>query len=109
MRRLPKKIKIGPYTFPVVRVNKSELPDDELAHIDVNSIRIPIAKRIPREKVREIILHETLHGIHYLSGRYDDTPRSDEQWIDATVPMLLQVLRDNPELIAYLIDVKGKK
>lgn len=100
--KLPRTIKVGPYEYMVRLVSGDEIPD-RLGDANQDLHEIQIVKHLRTEKKREIILHEVLHTIHGLTGRWDDAPRTDEEWIDATVHGLLGVLRDNPKLVEYLV------
>lgn len=100
--KLPRTIKVGPYEYMVKLVKGEDIPD-RLGDANQDLHEIQIVRSLRTEKKREIILHEVLHTIHGLTGRWDDTPRTDEEWIDATVHGLLGVLRDNPKFVEYLV------
>lgn len=105
-RKLPKEIKIGPLVYKVKRVAQTELPEDENAHISPDTLEILIRKRAKYNNVAAWLVHELFHGCHNNSGKYDDTLRTDEQWIESTTLSWLQILRDNSKLIEYLTDFK---
>jgi hypothetical protein len=93
--------------YKVKRVASKELPG-KLGKHDSNTFEIVLRKSLRRDKSRECLLHEILHACHYAKGA--DTQRTDEEWIEATVHTLLEVLTDNPEVVEYLTTRKlGEK
>lgn len=55
--------------------------------------------------VKETLLHEVLHTITEYTGVDDDLGADDEEKVvNRLAPVLLDVLRRNPKLVAYLTD-----
>lgn len=101
---IPTQIKIGPHVYAVVLKAKSQMPREagELldGQCDFDRLQILLRVGLCRSKKKEYLLHEILHACTYpsLNGKTMD----DETFVDSTAPVLLQVLQDNPELVAYL-------
>ena len=57
---------------------------------------------------REIILHELLHALWALNGFHEigRLARHEEQVVTALAPQLLTLLRENPNLVDYLVDAQ---
>lgn len=102
--RLPRTVKVGPHTYQILRAPVLALPDS-LGDSDFDLLRVRIRKNLTVSKTREILIHELLHLCTYPSftGAYETDPKLDaEEFVNAVAPTLLQVLRDNPDLLAYL-------
>jgi hypothetical protein len=106
--KLPTEIKVGPLIYKVVRVAPDALDGDN-GDIDVNEGKIRLRKRLRLDKLKVYLLHEILHACHLHAGKYDNTPRTDEDWIDATIAPLLSVIIDNPKLIEFFQTIPEKK
>lgn len=106
--KLPTVIKVGPLQYKVLRVPQEDIPEDN-ACIDPNEGVLKIRKRARTDNVKMWVLHELLHACHLHAGKYDNTPRPDEEWIDATTPTLLQIIIDNPKLIEFFQSVPPKR
>jgi len=67
---------------------------------DFNTVTISVQERLRKSKAQEVLLHECLHAASYPT--LNDQTVSDEKFVDGLTPTLLQVLKDNPELLEYL-------
>jgi len=82
----------------------------ECGHLDILGLCDSDAQKIVLEslqgpdKLRETFLHEHLHAMVNLAGLRDVlTEDKDEDVIKRLTPILLQFLRDNPAVYAFLI------
>ena len=100
--RMPLSIKVGPHVYQVLRKTAKELPD-ALGICNFNSLEIWIRCRLRGSKAKEILLHEILHATTHPSFNGEEKT-DDESLVNAVAPVLLQVLQDNPELVAYLTE-----
>lgn len=98
---LPKTLRIGHETYRIVNDPKACEAED------ANGITVPDERTItirgdrPTDKVREALLHETLHGC--LDASVAGLPvKTEERIVNAITGPLLVALRDNPELVAFL-------
>lgn len=98
----PSAVRIIGKSWSVTYAESSDLPD-EFGHCDRFRQAIKVDKDAHDEQQRDTLLHEVLHALdHEL-----DTKLSERQ-IRLTATGLLCVLRENPRLLAYLIDgLKG--
>ncbi len=70
-----------------------------------NHVRLQIIIRpgMAPDVEAEIVLHEVLHAINDVTGLKMRLDADDEEdAVNSTAPLLLDVLRRNPELVAYL-------
>lgn len=95
---MPKTIKVGPHVYTVLR---KPIPGG-LGNCEFDSLQIWIKPRLRRSKAREILLHEVLHATTHPSMN-GNKKYTDEEIVNAVAPVLLEVLRDNPGLLEYLV------
>lgn len=99
-----KKIRIGGVDFEV-RVNPElSISGGLCGRICVNISRIEIEPSMSEQAQAQSILHEVLHGITRTSSLNNVFQNDDdeERLIDGFAHGLLQVIRDNPDLIAEI-------
>lgn len=104
--RLPDAIAVGPYSYRVTLKSAREMVrngEQLLGTCDSDAFEIGIVKSLRKAKKREVLMHEVLHACHYLAGRNPEDKMTGEQFVEATVHALLQILRENPDLVYYLI------
>lgn len=83
-------------------VNVNGLSDHTELTIDLSPFMAPGLRK-------EILLHEVAHCVHAAVGlgldlNDEKVPVTEEQVVTRTAPVWLQVLRDNPKLLAYLTE-----
>lgn len=100
--KIPRTVKVGPHTYTILLRAKSQMPDGEetAGHCDPSSLQISIQARMKRSKTQEILFHELGHACTY--PELWDTTATDEVFVTATAPRMLQVIQDNPSLVEYL-------
>jgi hypothetical protein len=106
----PESVKVGPYRYKVVvdaaRIKELEKESDtELYGITTHGhLEIALHPDVADTVLRETLLHETLHAVFYNIGLSDRlTDKTEEHMIRALSPALFALLRDNPDLVAYLV------
>lgn len=104
---LPQTIQIGPLAFQVTdeRAAHNQGVVDDL-HDTYGRIRYAKGEIIldpdqTDQHKRLALLHEVLHGCWHIGDR---SHKNDEKAIRALTGPLLDVLRRNPELVAYLTE-----
>lgn len=97
---MPKTVKVGPHTYSVLRLSKSQMNGD-LGGCDTNTLQLSVQQRLKKSKAKEILVHEMLHACTHPSFLGDDK-FTDEDFVTAVAPVLLQVIQDNPDLLLYL-------
>lgn len=98
----PERIKVGPYHW-TVKYNR--LMPMIYGNSDLPTLTIRLDPYLPPDQLKETLLHEIFHACMFVGTGGQSTeglPYMDDQLIEATVPTLLQVMRDNPELVKWL-------
>jgi hypothetical protein len=101
--KLPKTVYVGPYDYNV-KLTKS-LGDSLYGETDNTNSEILVHPEQSKSSRRDTFLHEVLHAIFHTSGASKALGwdmKTEEQLIRLINPWLVQVLQDNPDLIAYL-------
>lgn len=97
---MPKTIKVGAHTYAVLRKPASQMGDD-LGGCECNLLQITVKQRLKKSKAKEILVHELLHACTHPSFLGNEK-MTDEDFVTAVAPVLLQVIQENPDLLAYL-------
>jgi hypothetical protein len=103
---LPAKIQIGPLSFSVTddKVEHNQAVVDDLdatyGRIQYAQGKIVLDPDQNEGHRRYVLLHEVLHGCWHIGDR---SHKNDEKAIRALTGPLLDVLRRNPDLVAYLM------
>ena len=94
------EIRIGPIDYKVVKV-KELASADGLLHgdIDFGRCRIRVDAGDDPQRQYQTMWHEALHGILHGAGIRGD---HNEQQIEALTHGIIQLLRDNPDLLDLL-------
>lgn len=98
--KLPSSITVGAYTYEVgVRETA-----DEGSVVNESQI-ITVAPNRGPDATADSLLHECLHALFYISGTRAAGigTKTEEQLVTALSPLLLQLLRDNPKLVDFLV------
>lgn len=105
---LPTSLRVGPYE---IEVRCSEAAIDHASaksevYCDGASLTrkgwIAVRPSITESAKREVLLHEVMHAVWFVAGRRTDKI-DDEAAVSILAPTLLDTLRRNPELTAYLM------
>ena len=97
----PTSVRVGPLDFEVVVVNGDEL-EDHFGDMHPDSLRIRLMEGIAPGLERETLMHELMHAAYYASGLREYETEHEEREVTALALALLAMLRNNPELVAYL-------
>jgi hypothetical protein len=99
--RLPRTVYLGAADYDMREKKRLDLLGETLNHdtrIHIKADQSPPCKR-------DTVLHEVLHAIVFLSGySHDMTTEGEEALVRTLTPWLLAALRDNPDLVTYLLD-----
>lgn len=101
----PKVVYVGPYDY-TVRFTKS-LGASLYGETDNTNSELLVHPKQSPSNLRDTLLHEALHAIFHVSGASKALSwdmATEEQLIRLLNPWLVQLVQDNPELIAYLIE-----
>lgn len=103
---LPTTVKIGPHFVPV-RVGPST--SENFGEYVYDPATIVIREGMSATITAEVLLHEILHSLwdgaqmRRLCEGAEDSALLEETLITVLSPLLLQVLRDNPEVVKVLL------
>lgn len=101
MTKAPASIKIGGQFYSVEEAK--ELRNDKgeplFGDCDEDILQIRYEKGMRRGKRQEIILHEVLHLVMSDLGLEKE---AEEKLVTISSKSLLQILRDNPQLVSFL-------
>jgi hypothetical protein len=93
---------VGAHEYTVERNPPSKMVatdgDRILGDQNPDLLRVRVRKGMRRSKQQEVLIHELLHCCSYPAYQNGD----DEGFVDAIAPQLLQVLQENPDLVAFL-------
>jgi len=100
---LPPVIYLGPYDFVVRQKKKYDL----LGELDKENETIIVRTTQGPANLRDTVLHEVLHAILYVAGDSDVhglAHEDEERLVRIVTPWLLAFMRDNPHVLAYLLE-----
>lgn len=106
---MPDTVAIGPYTFTLTSAGDAWTanPKAETAsmygHTDMEHTQILLHPNCAPTLGRTIVVHEVLHAVAFTAGHSDQRKRTEEDWVLMVAPLLLDTLRRNPALTAYLL------
>ena len=97
--KLPASIRVGAHDYTVCAVDGKAFDVAANGDCDHDEVMIRIRKRMRRTKTQEILLHEVLHACLYPLDL-----KNEERFVEKMAPELLQVLKNNPNLVRYLVE-----
>jgi hypothetical protein len=98
---LPDTLRVGPYDVSLER-SSEPLIDGNLGDFDLARLAIRVAEGLPAQQEHLILWHEAFHGVFYNAG----VREHDEGLIDIISAGIVQILRDNPWMVAPVQSVK---
>ena len=101
----PRRIKVGAFDYTVEH-NPQALEDvGGDAALWNAQLRIAVNKDQAPGYLRDSLLHELLHACYQQSGLYDPEKKEyEERVVSHMTPRILDVLRANPRLVAWLTE-----
>lgn len=100
---------VGPFTYTIHadanRMNQKcrDRDDDLRGHVDLMALTIDLDPTFAPATIAESLLHEVLHTITHVTGIDGDLDDDrEEALVNRLSPALLDTLRRNPTLVAYL-------
>ena len=97
----PARLRIGAQWWQVRRA-KLDGDRQKYGETDERRLRITLAPWVGPGQARDTLLHEVLHAI-WSQTALDQDEDEQERIVRSFTPWLLQVLRDNPELVEFLL------
>ncbi len=98
----PEQIKVSAFRYQV-RFDSAALQTRCNGTCDNNGLLIVVDPTLPYDQQADTLLHEVEHAIFYVAGVHDEK-LTEHQAIDRTSTLRLAVLRENPDLVAFLLD-----
>jgi hypothetical protein len=105
---MPKKIRVGHAVLEVRNdaTTAAELTSEQLAgSSNGNFLYIRVRNDLPYQTQAETLLHEVLHMVLFFSGLDLDADQ-EEKIVRPAAMTLYGVLKDNPQLLKYLLEEK---
>jgi Zn-dependent peptidase ImmA (M78 family) len=106
---MPAKITVGPLAYDLttygdawVEHPKAE-PAEMYGYTDHERGQILIHPNTTPQMRKVTTLHEVMHSVAFAAGQLDNRKRSEEDWVVMVAPLLLDTLKRNPALAAYLL------
>lgn len=106
---IPESVHVHPFDY-TISTDRTELLEACLAQetdlagqADHKRLRILLDEEAAPAYVAEVLVHETLHAMMTVSGLLSEIGADEEERIvNRLAPVLLALIRDNPDLLAYL-------
>lgn len=108
---MPTTFELGPFTY-TISTDPAELTawqakdgqPDLAGRYDEATLSITLDGTHVVGYQREVLLHETLHAVFAVTGlEHDHDEMAEEKLIRRLCPTLLELLRRNPGLVAWLV------
>lgn len=98
------EVLIGNARYALRVTDKDALDDDAFGNITYAQKRIKVADDQDEGQVLDTLLHEILHGIIHGPNLLELERELEEKVVKVLSGGLLQVFRDNPELISWVLE-----
>ena len=109
MTALPDHIQVGPmcYSLAVNQAAINAINPELQGRTTHRNQSIVLAEGIGPDQEADTVLHELLHACLSVSGAANKVSDGlQEELVAAITPLLLDVLRRNPQLVAYLLSTE---
>lgn len=100
---LPPTVKIGPYLYRITTAAADLEREHLYGDIHYGHQRIRVSEELGADQQAVVVLHEVIHGVREVSGLKDKHEDVWEEFISGLAPGLLQVLRNNPSFVLFLL------
>lgn len=100
---LPRRIKVGQYTFRLMVTNPTEQPDLENCDglTDFNKFHIYLDETMRRQRAINVVQHELIHAINWVYGVNDG---AEEEHITTQVTNgLVEMWMSNPKVVNWFV------
>ena len=102
---IPGQIRIGPHTYEIrhdPETAKRVRAAGHAGNSEANQLLIQLDTDQPHTQLADTLIHEALHCAWSQTSLPAGLADEEEAVVLALSPLLLGLLRDNPELVAYL-------
>lgn len=110
---IPEKVRIGPVSYTIQRSHDAMTQYSRDSGKDLCGVArhamlsILVDDDMPLDRERWVLLHEINHAITNTYGMDGMDAKSDE-YSDLQATVWLSLLRDNPQLVSYLMEDSGE-
>ena len=109
----PDQVQVGPHRYTIqfddtaLNIESVREGEDLVGHCDRRALRILVRTGMAHDQEADTLLHETLHALCEVIGFDSELGEMEEEtFVRRLTPILLDTLRRNPALVAYLTDVR---
>lgn len=103
MSQMPYDLHIGPYHYRVAWDDCMAQLENLYGDVDYGKQHIRIASDLGAGQTAAVLLHEVLHAVvECAAGLTENDECTAEQFVTCAAPQLLDTLRRNPALVAFL-------
>lgn len=105
LQRKLKKLRVGPYKYDIhfhKELSSKERDEwvDKWGLCDYNAQVIHVNKSCSDARQVVVVVHELLHALYELGGLPEDA--KEEQVITTLAPLVVQAIKDNPQLVEII-------
>lgn len=108
MAPMPETVTVGPFEYEVVcdieRWNEEQQDAGVMGLTLSQKLRIMIKPGLIAAQSADTLWHEVKHAIVDLFDHSDHDAYDQEEWITKMTSLELMVLRENPDLVDYLLE-----
>lgn len=105
MSSLPKSVRVGPHDIRFRQMEAAEEKDD-FGYFKTDALEISLCKEYAAGTLAvDTVLHELLHAVWFVALK---ETAAEEHVCTVMATQLTQIIRDNPELIAWLQETVRK-
>ncbi len=105
MDGLPKSVRVGPHEIAIKVLPETEMADD-FGALEMCKLEMRLCDHYAGGSLAvDTALHEVLHAIWHVSLK---ETQAEESIVSTIASQLTQVIRDNPELIAWMQETVRK-
>jgi hypothetical protein len=105
---LPSSVRIGPFEHSIRPMGLvKSVSMNRIGEYDTLNLAIEILEEMPAARRAETLLHELFHGLWHVSGLRNDIDEDEEHAVTVLSLAMAGLIRDNPELVAYLVQNLG--
>jgi len=100
---LPRRVKIGQYTFRVIVSNKTDSPDLEGCDgiTDFEKFRVYLDESLPLQRAVNVVQHELTHAINWVYGVDDGA--LEEHITTQHTNGLVEMWMSNPKVVNWFV------
>lgn len=100
---MPRSVRVGPWDWAVNDMSQADcIRSGWIGSCYTAHLEIEVYPKLPTQKRAEVLLHEVLHACFEVANLKQHDTLTEEKVVNGLGMTLLSVIRDNPDLIAFL-------